>query len=113
LGVVPRVMSFMLILLLGALLATFLSVIAQIMLAGSGVQHPAFWGKAVAWGTFGLTVIFSLEPLGLAGHLVTAILLILLGAISLAGALAFGLGCKDIAREFLIEILKGNDREHR
>lgn len=105
-GVVPRVLSFMLILFLGALLAMLLSVIAQLILAGSDVQHPSFWGKVIAWSTFGLTVVFSLEPLGLAGKLVTTALLILLASLGLTGALAFGVGCKDLAREFLIEIMK-------
>jgi hypothetical protein len=113
LGVVPRVLSFMLILFLGALLAMFLSAVAQVGLAGSGVQHPVFWGKVIAWGTFGLTVVFSLEPLGLAGRLVTEILLILLAALCLAAALSFGLGCKDLAREFLIEVLKDSNSEER
>jgi hypothetical protein len=106
LGVVPRVLSFMLILFLGALLAVFLSVFAQLVLAGSGIQHPGFWGKAIAWGTFGLTVVFSLEPLGPAGRLVTSVLLLGLSAVGLAAAVAFGLGCKDLAREFVLEMLK-------
>jgi hypothetical protein len=108
LGVVPRVLSFMLILFLGALLALFFSVVAQLALVGSGVQHPAFWGKVIAWGTFGVTVMFSLEPLGLAGRFLTSTVLILMGVTGLGAAIAFGLGCKDLAREFVIELLKDN-----
>jgi hypothetical protein len=111
LGVVPRVLSFMLILFLGALLAMFFSVLAQMALAGSGAQHPSFWGKAIAWGTFGVTVVFSLEPLGLAGRLVTTVLLIVVGVAGAATAIAFGLGCKDLAREFVIELLKEDKDE--
>jgi hypothetical protein len=109
LGVVPRVLSFMLILFLGALLAMLLSALAQLALAGSGAQHPNLIGKVIAWGTFGVTVAFSLEPLGLAGRLVTTILLIAIGAAGLATAMAFGLGCKDLAREFVIELLKEDE----
>jgi hypothetical protein len=106
LGVVPRVLSFMLILFLGALLAMFLSALAQLVLAGAGAQHPNLWGKLIAWGTFGVTVMFSLEPLGLAGRLVTSILLIAIGVAGAATAIAFGLGCKELARELVIEMLK-------
>ncbi|HET9869406.1 MAG TPA: hypothetical protein VFR02_02750 [bacterium] len=109
LGVIPRVLSFMLILFLGFLLAMFFSVLAQLALVGSGAQHPSFWGKVIAWGTFGLTVMFSLEPLGLAGQFLTTLALMVLGAMGLAAAIALGLGCKDLAREFVIELLKGND----
>lgn len=106
LGVIPRVLSFMLILFLGALLAMFFSVLAQIALAGSGAQHPSFWGKVIAWVTFGVTVMFSLEALGLVGQFLTSAVLILLGLVGSAAAVAFGLGCKDLAREFVIELLK-------
>jgi hypothetical protein len=111
LGVVPRVLSFMLILFLGALLAMFFSVLAQMALVGSGAQHPVFWGKVIAWCTFGVTIMFSLEPLGLVGRFLTTSVLILMGALGLAAAIAFGLGCKDLAREFVIELLKENGRE--
>jgi hypothetical protein len=111
LGVVPRVLSFMLILFLGALLAMFFSVLAQLALAGSGIQRPGLWGKVIAWGTFGVTIVFSLEPLGLAGRLVTDILLLALGVVGAATAVAFGLGCKDLARDVVIELLK-NDQNN-
>jgi hypothetical protein len=111
LGIIPRVLSFMLILFLGALLAMFLSVLAQLALGGAGAQHPRFWGKVIAWGTFGVTVMFSLEALGLVGRFLTSTVLILLGMGGLAAAIAFGLGCKDLAREFVIELLKDEDKD--
>jgi hypothetical protein len=111
LGVIPRVFSFMLILFLGSILAVFFSLIAHAMLASSGIQHSALWSRIVAWGTFGVTVMFSLEQLGLAGQFLTLLVLIVFGTAGLAAALAFGMGCKDIAREFLIEMLK-EDRQH-
>lgn len=106
LGVVPKVLSFILIFFLGVLLAMFVSVLAQIALAGSGSHHPVFWGKVIAWGTFGMIVLFSLEPLGVVGHFLITMVFIVLGVLGLAAAIAFGLGCKDLAREFVIEWLK-------
>jgi hypothetical protein len=111
LGVVPRVLSFMLILFLGSLLAMFFSVLAQLALLGSGAQHPSFWGKVIAWCTFGVTVMFSLEPLGLVGRFLTTTVFIILGVLGLAAAIAFGLGCKDLAREFVIELLKEDKKD--
>ena len=111
LGVVPRVLSFMLILFLGSLLAMFFSVLAQLALVGSGAQHPSFWGKVIAWCTFGVTVMFSLEPLGLVGRFLTTTVFIVLGVLGLAAAIAFGLGCKDLAREFVIELLKEDKKD--
>jgi uncharacterized membrane protein YuzA (DUF378 family) len=70
----------------------------------------------IAWGVFGVAMIYSLEQLGLAGRFLTLAVYIVLGTAGLAAALAFGLGCKDLAREFLIELLKedsgkGNGQE--
>ncbi len=113
LEMIPRVLSVILILLLGTLLAMFLSVLSQMALAGYEVQHPHFWGKVIAWGTFIVAAMFSLEQLGLAGRVLTVVVLILLGGISLAAALAFGLGCKDLAKEFLIELLRGEENGAR
>jgi hypothetical protein len=106
LSLVPRVFSFMMILFLGFLMAMFLSVIAQVVLVSSNIKHPNFWGKVIAWGTFGVAIVFSLEQLGIAGRLVTIIILIVLGSLGLSLAIAVGLGCKDLAREFIIELLK-------
>lgn len=112
-GVVPRVFSFMLILFLGSILAVFFSLLAHGILSGSGVQHPALWSRIIAWSTFGVTVMFSLEQLGLAGQFLTLLVLILFGAVGLAVAIAFGMGCKDLAREFLIEIMKEDEDKVR
>jgi len=103
LGLIPRIFTFMLILFVGGLMAMFFSVVAQLVLAGTNLQYPHFWGKVVAWGTFGVAAVFSLEQLGIVGQLVTWLVLIFLAALALAAALAFGLGCKDLAKEFLIE----------
>lgn len=110
LGLLPRVLSFILILFLGALMAMFFSVVAQLVLAGSSIKHPNFWGKIIAWGTLGVAVIFSLEQLGVVGKILSLLVLVLLSAGGLAVALAFGLGCKDLAREFLIELLREDRR---
>lgn len=106
LGLLPHVFSFMLILFLGFILAMFFSIIAQIVLVSADARYPNFWGKVIAWGTFGVAVLFSLEELGIAGRFVSAVFLVLLCSAGLGAAIALGLGCKDLAREFLIELLK-------
>jgi hypothetical protein len=110
LSVVPRVLSVVLILLLGGLLAGFVSALVQLALAGSRQPHAVFWGKVAAWATFGTAVMFSLEPLGLAGQILTQAILIVLASLGLAAGLAFGLGCKDLAKEFLMELLNEDRR---
>lgn len=98
----PRIVTFLMVLFLGSLLANFLAVLAQAVLAGAGAQHPHLVGKLVAWVTMGVSLLFSLEQLGLAGQFLTHLVLIASAGL----ALAFGLGCKDLAREFVVEMMK-------
>ena len=107
----PRTLSFMLIILLGAFIAMFASVISQLVLERSGVQHPQFWGKIVAWGTFCGAVLFSLEQLGIVGKLLSLVVMVLVASLGLGAAIAFGLGCKDMARHFLIELIRGKQKD--
>ena len=105
---IPGVLSFIIILFLGSLLSMMFSVIAQIFFAALNLKYPSFWGKIVGWSTFGIAVVFSFEQLGIAGKLLSIILILITSILGLSIVLAFGLGCKDIAREFIIEIIKKN-----
>ena len=107
-NVVPQVLSVVLILLLGTLMAAFVSAMVQLVMAGNKLPHGLFWGKTAAWATFGASVMFSLQPLGLAGQILGEAILIGIGALGLALGLAFGLGCKDLAKEFLVEMIKAD-----
>lgn len=102
----PRILTVLLILLMAVLLASGAGLLTQIVLSGSGSRHTAFWSKVSSWALFVACALFALEPLGLAGQVLGQAVLILLGGLSLGVGLAFGLGCKDLAREMLLELLK-------
>jgi hypothetical protein len=62
------------------------------------------WPRATRWprssyAVVAFTAAMTLEELGIAPELVRSAFVILFGAGALALALAFGLGCKDLARE--------------
>jgi hypothetical protein len=107
----PRLFSVLVILLMAVLLASGAGLLAQLVLAGSGSRYAAIWSRAAAWGIFSACALFALEPLGLAGQLLGQAILILLAGAALAAGLAFGLGCKDLARETLLELLKPEEPE--
>ncbi len=54
----------------------------------------------------------ALEQLGIGRGAITVAFAILFGGVVLALALAFGLGGKDIAREYLEKKIKGGDKEN-
>jgi hypothetical protein len=59
----------------------------------------------------GLAGMLALEQLGMAAQLLIGIGLILAAAVALAAGLAFGLGCRELARDFLVEYLRSVDEE--
>jgi hypothetical protein len=59
-----------------------------------------------------IAVAMALEQLGIAQHIVVVGFGITLGGVVLAAAIAFGLGAKDLAKDFLERRLSGRPRNH-
>jgi hypothetical protein len=57
----------------------------------------------------GFTVLIALEQLGLAAALIVSIAVTAVAATGLALALAFGMGCRDLARDLIVEYLRASD----
>jgi hypothetical protein len=95
-----------LILGIGLFFAGFLSNIVKIVLLNFGVEG----GKSLSRFIYYLVILFSflaaLAQLGLKPSSIIGKLDILLGAPALAAAIAFGLGCKDMAADFLYNLFK-------
>jgi hypothetical protein len=65
-----------------------------------------------------VTVLFSLfsallalDQLGFAAQFVTTVGEVAGGAVGLGMALSFGLGCRDLARDFVVEYLRSLEHE--
>ncbi|HEX9913201.1 MAG TPA: hypothetical protein VGB01_08150 [candidate division Zixibacteria bacterium] len=104
--ILPRVFVAIMVLILGLVLAIFVGEIAHALLLNTSIKHPLIWVRGIRWITLAFVVVLALEQLGLAAHLVINLILILAGAIALSFALAIGLGCKDIAKDIIIEFFK-------
>jgi len=111
LEILPGVFVAIMILILGVVLAIFAGEIAQALLLNTDIKHPLIWVRGIRWLTLAFVIVLALEQLGLAAHLVINLILILAGAIALSLALAFGLGCKDIAKDLIIEFFKKEEEE--
>lgn len=111
LEILPAVFVAIMILILGVVLAIFAGEIAHALLLNTDIKHPLIWVRGIRWLTLAFVVVLALEQLGLAAHLVVNLILILAGAIALSLALAFGLGCKDIAKDIIVEFFKKEEEE--
>lgn len=109
--VVPRVLTSALVLLLGIPIAIAAGRILGTLLASTGVKLGKVRSQILVSVLVAFMVLLALEQLGLAAQLVMALGIAAVGAIGLALALAFGLGCRDLARDLVVEYLRATDVE--
>src|SRR5918911_4115189 len=94
-GYIPNIIAAILILILAALLANFLAGIVR-GATGSEVLSSIARYAIIVYAAFA-----ALTQLGIAVQLTANTFLILLGAVALAAALAFGIGGREVARDIL------------
>ncbi len=109
--VVPRVLTSALVLLLGIPIAMAAGRIIGTLLATTGVRLGRLRSQMLVSVLIVFMVLLALEQLGLAAQLVMAVGIAAVGAVGLALALSFGLGCRDLARDLVVEYLRATDSE--
>jgi small-conductance mechanosensitive channel len=92
---IPNIIAAILILILAALLANFVSGIVR-GATGSGLLASVAQYAIIVYAVFA-----ALTQLGIAVQLTANTFLILLGAVALAGAIAFGIGGREVARQII------------
>ena len=112
--VVPRIITSALLLGMGAVLALTLGAMVRHLLDRAGVRAARFQGQVVTLTLMVFSILLALDQLGFAAQFVMALGVIAAGAAGLGLALAFGLGCRELARDFLVEYLRAlEDSEPR
>lgn len=107
---VPRIVAAAVVVLLGMPLALAVSRIADALLLHSGVRPSRVRFQGINALLVGFTALIALEQLGLAAQLAMALVITVVAAGALAAALAFGLGCRDLARDLIVEYLRASDQ---
>src|SRR3712207_3215753 len=90
---IPQIIAAILILVLATLLANFVAGIVR------GATGSSVVGSVAQYGIIVFAAFAALTQLGIAEELIAPTFLILLGAVALAAALAFGLGGQSVARQ--------------
>lgn len=101
---IPNIVVAVVILIAGVLFADFTSKATASSIAASGLRSGPFVSKVVKWSIMIFAFITALDQLGIAQTLVNTLYVGLVGMLALAGGLAFGLGGKEHAAEFLSKI---------
>ena len=107
----PNIFIAMLILFVGYLLGNFFGRAALIASVNAGLKISGIVGNFVKLTVFMLSATMALEQLGIGRGTVMIAFAIIFGGIVLALALAFGVGGRDIAKEYLEKHLKGEKQK--
>jgi hypothetical protein len=101
LAYLPHLFVASLILVVGYLLSNFVSQAVLIAAVNAGMPPARLIAAFSRWGIQIVAMAMALEQLGIAQHTVAVGFGLVLGGLVLTLSLAFGLGAKDLAREFL------------
>ncbi|MCX5656924.1 MAG: hypothetical protein NTZ48_01615 [Candidatus Omnitrophica bacterium] len=98
---IPKVIASIFILVLGMFFATFINSTVRTAATNAGIAQSSALGQVAQISIVVFSIAIAAEQLSIGTRIVTSAFNIILGAIGLAIALAFGLGCKEMAAKFL------------
>jgi len=103
------VMVFAAIFILGLsmFLSALIASVVAIVATNAGLANSKTLAKIAQYAVIVFGFIEALEVLGVSSGVIVASFSVIVGAVGLAFAIAFGLGCKDIAGDFIEDLFKG------
>ncbi len=103
---IPNVIAAIFILIIGMFAATALKNIVKTAANNAGVSQGKSLGQVVEVIVMVFTIFVGLEQLNIGIRVTELTVGIILGSLGLGLALAFGLGCKEIAGKFVAELVE-------
>ena len=97
----PNVVAAVIVLVLGMLFGNLLSAVIRTAASNAGLSAADGLGKTAFVAIIFFSSAIALVQLGIGAEVVSAAFVILFGAGALAAAIAFGLGGKELATEYL------------
>ncbi len=101
---IPNVIAALFILILGMFVSTLLKSIVQTAASNAGLNQGKLLAQVVETIVIAFAIFVGLEQLQIGIRITELTVSIILGSLGLGLALAFGLGCKDIAGKFVAEL---------
>ncbi len=108
----PNLFVAIIILLIGYLMSNFFSRAALIASVNAGIRASGLIGRLVKVTIFLISSTMALEQLGIGRDTIVIAFAILLGGFVFALSIAFGLGARDLAKEYLEKKIKGEDNDY-
>jgi len=109
----PRTLAAVIIVVIGLVVVTFLANFFITIARNAAIHNPTLIGRAIKSIGFIIVATMALDQLGLGQTIVSTIFILLFAAIAFSLALAFGLGCKDMARKYTEEFIRNIQEKER
>lgn len=97
--IVPKLLAALLVSLIGSIIVSFFAKFALTLAGNAALPNARLLSRLIKYGGNILVILIALDQVGLGRSVINSMFVIFFGALMLALALAFGLGCKDIARD--------------
>ncbi len=98
-SVVPEFVSAVLIFVVGIIVVSFVGNFVMTIASNAAFPHARLLSQATKVLGITLVLTLTLEQADIGTHLIASLFQMLIGAVVFGTALAFGLGCKDMARD--------------
>lgn len=95
------------VLSLGVFLSSLIAGIIYVVGANVGLPGAKTIARLMQYATIIFAFLVALEQLGIGPALIVPSIGVIIGAVGLALAIAFGLGCKDIMADFISNLIRG------
>ncbi len=105
LSFIPKIIVGLILFIASLLVGNVVEGVVNTAAGNAGIQKSYVIGKAAKIIIIVFGIVLALEEIGIAGNFVTSVFNILLACGALAFTLAFGLGAKDIVKNWLEQIL--------
>lgn len=101
------VIAAVFVLALSIFLSSVIAGLVMVIANNVGLSNTKTLAKIAQYGVTVFGFLKALEILGISSAIIVASFSVIVGAVGLAFAIAFGLGCKDIAGDFTASLFKG------
>lgn len=109
----PKILGALLIAAIGLVGVSFIAKFLRTLARNAGMPYANLLSKIVKWLGVIFVIAIAVDQIQLGSTIIGATFQILLAAIAFGAALAFGLGCKDMARSAMEKFLLNLREKHR
>ena len=109
----PTLLAAIIMVVIGVMVVSFLANFTETIARNAAARNPRAIKKIIKYVGYVLLAIMTIEQLGLGQTIVSTIVIMILGAIALGAAIAIGLGCKDMARRYVEDLIRSMQEKER